>query len=385
MTYRPQGLGDALSDAMAQLTPEEQEQVATVLLYEQPDLMALAVQDGIIPAGAAGADLFHQVGDALLQGEDAFTHALLTYPALTALQVAGQEAVSSVEDLHLDTNTILMNLTGPPGATPTFETGREIPADILNEAGAYVAALQRYVPLLINDYLAYNGDTAARNLAELTLAYDLLNQKAVNQGTITFAGHPIAASQVAEGPITLPDGSSYVIVNQPTAEDLNAYYVLWDFSEPATLVPGFIRPGECNTVAGTGAWYAIGALGGICPLPPPGYTGGFGLISPRALASLQLSSQNMAPPPAGGSGSVQTTYTGPTVPPVITQDQNGDPISDLPVTVDNGVTITPPVLIGTLPGTVAPAAKSDKMLLLTVAGIALALIVPPLLSRGRRR
>lgn len=296
-----------LATVVATLTPQQQQEVGAIAAQvNAPDATQEAIALGVF-TDEADATAFGASAQNGMPGGVGFAEALVQFPAKMAFYVAAALAVAMQQDNGLTQSQILADLTGPPGAT-FVTTGYEIPPAVASQAGPYIQQINYWVGRILSDYnTAANSGDAETNA--LNAALGLQGLDAIASGAISFGGHQYATSLIVEGPVSLPDGEQYLVYNDPEFGE----YVIWNFGPdfiPSLPLDQFVRPGDCTATPGTGGWYRTGAAGGNCPAPPPGYTGGFGLVSARALASLKLTSTDTAPAP----GPLSTVPLGPPTP-----------------------------------------------------------------------
>ena len=175
----------------------------------------------------------------------------------------------------------------------------------------YVSALDQYIPEVVgyaNDAAAQaadpafgGGDAAAIAWANARAANDNVSI-AHTDGSVTV----VPRQFVTEGPVVLPDGMGYLVYVDPYTAGHKPTVLWWQTARfiPPQPIDAFLRPGECDVTAGTGPWYQIGAGGGTCPPPPPGWSQGFGLVSAVARGSLLLGSEYHATVPGASGGGV---------------------------------------------------------------------------------
>ena len=235
----------------------------------------------------------------------------------------------------------------------------DLPAAI---AARYVAAVQAAVPVFL-------AQVAAHAAAAPAIAQQVSTQQAwaaaLARGTtrvpsLNDQGYlDVPTEAIVEGPTTLPDGEVYTIIHGAPGmtQAPDGLAVLWARGpsyQPAQVLNVSIRPGSCiPQVPGTGDWYTFAALTGDtgpCSGVPTGWHQGFGLVSARALASLQATSSPLdlpaaqpgnVPLPASLAAAYQQQYAPPTAVPV---DENGNPINA--ATSAPAVVVTPgPVVL----------------------------------------
>lgn len=356
---------------------------------QKPDPFAIAVATGILPNTTAGRAQFDAMNGTY--GGNQFggnlANAIVSQPALAALLVVWQAINgndNSMPGAHVDWTTLLSIITNYAARSAVFSNGLELPASVsMTAAAPYLDAVEQLFPIVLEDF-AQNDAGAGGRYAEAALLAQY--QAALAAGATTLGPYgAVPTSLVAQGPVQLPDGNVYAVVNDISG-DPSLSYVSW-WKNASRYVPG-VGVGhyadECGIAPGTGDWYMLGSIGATCPAPPAGWVSdGFALVSTRARQSLMLSSENTLAPV--GTDTALIPYTGPVV-----SAPTGGGTSVVPVT--QPVLISPPVEVGTLPsngqapGGGLPMATPflfNKNELLLALGVG-AVVIYALHNKGRR-